>query len=32
MTLGIDRRTLYRKLQQYGVIVYGEESPLRRVL
>jgi DNA-binding NtrC family response regulator len=32
MTLGIDRRTLYRKLQQYGVIVYGEESPLRRLL
>lgn len=32
MTLGIDRRTLYRKLQQYGVIEYGEVSPLRRVL
>ena len=32
MALGIDRRTLYRKLQQYGVIVYGEESPLRRAL
>lgn len=32
MTLGIDRRTLYRKLQQYGVIAYAEESQLSRVL